>query len=177
MAGGLVAFAWGAVSWMALPFHDRSIGAFVDPAAVVGALEANAPRSGVYLVTNDPKGQTAPTDPFVFLSYRKKGWGSMGLSMALGLLLQMIGGFFWTWILGKIPGLTLRDAAIYGLFFGLCVGALGAMPNWAWWKFPLDFSLLYVADAVVSWTAASVVIAKWCQASVCSIEPRPGQPA
>ncbi len=132
IAGGLVVFAWGAISWMVLPFHEKTIHTFGDQASVVNVL-------------------------------------TMGKSMALGLLLQMVGAFFWTWILGKIPGLTLKDAALYGLFFGLCVGILGFMPNWAWWKFPFGFSLIYVIDAAVAWPIASVVIAKWCQESSCKL--------
>ena len=116
--GGLIVFVWSAVSWMVLPFHNKSINFFTDSALVVHALENAAPSSGIYLIPNDAKGQSAPTDPFVFVSYHKEGWGSMGRSMALGLLIDMIGAFFWTWILGKIPGLTLKDAALYGLFLG-----------------------------------------------------------
>ena len=172
VAGGLIAFAWSAFSWMVLPFHNGTVNRFSDPAPIVRAAEAVAPGGGVFVLANDPAGQAAPTDPFLFLSYHKKGWGSMGASMALGLLIQMVGGFFWTWILGKIPGLTMRDSALYGCFFGLAVGFLGAMPNWVWWKSPLDFTLLYVLDAAVAWTAASVVIARWCRASVCALPVR-----
>ena len=88
--------------------------------------------------------------------------------MALGLLLQMIGAFFWTWILGKIPGLTLKDSALYGCFFGLCLGALGAMPNWVWWKFSLPFTAMYVVDAVVAWTLASMALSR-CYAAACAL--------
>lgn len=130
VAGGLIAFAWSAVSWMVLPFHETALRGFGAP---------------------DPVG------------------GSMGLALLLGLVLQGFGGFWWTWILGKIPGLTLSDAAKYGAMFGLCVGVLGALPNSVWWKFPWGFSLLYVLDAVVAWTIASPVIARWCQASVCAL--------
>lgn len=173
LIGGAIVFVWSAISWMALPFHNKTVGAFDDPAPVILAIEAalspGAPaRSGVYIVKNDPAGQTAPTDPFVFVSYHKKGWGSMGLSMALGLAVQMVGAFFWTWILGKIPDLTLKDAGLYGLFFGICVGVLGAMPNWVWWKFPLGFTLLYALDAMVAWTLASLAISR-CYASVCAL--------
>ncbi len=94
VAGGLIVFAWSAVSWMALPFHDKTISSFGDPAALVNILEAGAPKSGVYILANDPKGQSAPTDPFIFISYEKKGWGSMGRTMTLGLLVQMTGAFF-----------------------------------------------------------------------------------
>ena len=172
VVGGLIAFAWSAVSWMALPFHNKTISSFGDPAAIVNILEASAPKSGVYVLANDAKGQSAPTDPFIFISYEKKGWGGMGSTMALGLLMQMIGAFFWTWILGKIPGLTLKDSAMYGLFFGLCVGFLGAMPNWVWWKFPLPFTLMYVADAAIAWTLASMVLSR-CYAAACPLPAKP----
>lgn len=171
-AGGAIVFIWSALSWMVLPWHDKTLNSFSDPAPVVNAVTANAPRSGIYVLRNDSHGQAAPTDPFIFLSIRRAGWGAMGRALALGLLVQMFGAFYWTWILGKIPGLTLRDAALYGLFFGLCVGVLGSMPNWVWWKFSLPFSLLYVADAVIGWTAASVVIARYCQASICALPSR-----
>ncbi|MBI3549196.1 MAG: hypothetical protein HY078_09170 [Elusimicrobia bacterium] len=169
VAGGLIAFVWSSISWMALPFHEKTLSEFKDPVATVQMLSANAPSSGAYIVKYDMSGKTMPTGPFVFLSLNREGWGSMGATMALGLAMQMAGGFFWTWILGKIPGLTSKDAALYGCFFGLCVGILGAMPNSVWWKFPWCFSLLYVADAVVSWTVASVVIARFCQASACAL--------
>ncbi len=168
LAGGSVVFAISAVSWMALPFHNKTIQAFADPAPVVSAVEATAPRSGIYVLPNDPEGQRAPTDPFLFVSYHKPGWGPMGRSMAMGLLLQMIGAFLWTWILGKIPGLTLRQAALYGFFFGTCVGVLGAGPNWVWWKFPAGFTLLYVLDAMLAWTVASLAISR-CFASACPV--------
>ncbi|MEQ1918632.1 MAG: hypothetical protein ABL955_05485, partial [Elusimicrobiota bacterium] len=88
--------------------------------------------------------------------------------MALGLLMQMIGAFFWTWILGKIPGLTLKDSALYGCFFGLCLGALGVMPNWVWWKFSLPFTTMYIVDAVVAWTLASMALSR-CYAPSCAL--------
>lgn len=93
-------------------------------------------------------------------------------ALLAGLLCQGAGAFFWTWILGKIPGLTMKDAALYGFFFGLCLGFLGFLPNSVWWKWPLPFSLMYVVDACVAWTLASVVIARWCQASVCALPAR-----
>ena len=171
-AGGLVVFAWSAISWMALPLHERTVHPLPSGAAVAAYLAESVPGSGVYFLANDPVGRSTPKNPFIFLAYNTQGWGSMGVSMALGLLIQMAGAFFWTWILGKIPGLTFRNSALYGAMFGFCVGVLGAMPNWVWWKFPFSISFLDVLDAVIAWTAASIVIAKWCQAPVCRVELR-----
>ncbi len=172
VVGGLIAFAWCAFSWMALPFHAKTISAFGDPAAVVNVMTANAPHSGIYVLANDPKGQAAPTDPYLFVSYDKSGYGSMGLAMAFGLLAQMIGAFFWTWILGKIPGLTLKDSALYGCFFGLSLGALGAMSNWVWWRFSLPFTAMSIVDAVIAWTLASMALSR-CYAAACALPKKP----
>lgn len=165
--GGLIAFVWSNITWMALPFHEKTITHLEDPAPLVAAMQ-NA-DSGVYIMRNDPSGQTAPTDPFIFVSYYKRGWGPLRTPMILSFLTLCVGAFFWTWILGKIPGLTSRDAALYGAFFGLAVAALGVLPNWVWWKFPLGFTLLYAVDLVVTWALASVAIARFGRAAVCPL--------
>jgi len=77
---------------------------------------------------------------------------------ALGL--QGLGGFYWTWILGKIPGLTAVDAAKYGAMFGVCVAALGVLPP------------RLAVVAVVVWTVASPIIARWGRASACALPGR-----
>lgn len=132
VAGGLVAFVWGAVSWTALPFHAWALGAGMPPPAA-----------------------------------------SMAKTLLTALILQGFGGFWWTWILGKIPGLTLPDAAKYGAMFGLCLGALGALPDCVWWGAPWADGALETLDDVVAWTIASPLIARWCQASVCALPKRP----
>ena len=72
------------------------------------------------------------------------------------LLAQGAGAFLWTWILGKIPGLTLKDSALYGLFFGLCVGVLGPR------------TVAGVADAAIARTLASMALSR-CYAAVCAL--------
>lgn len=86
-------------------------------------------------------------------------FGSMSDEPALGVAARAIAAFFWTWILGKIPGLRLKDAALYGLFFGICVAALGPL------------TAARAAEAVVAWTLASMVLSR-CYAAACAL-PKP----
>ena len=79
-------------------------------------------------------------------------------SLPAGLPTRMIAAFFWTWILGKIPGLTLKNAAQYGLFFGICVGVLGAP----------DLSPVHLIDAALAWTLASMAVSR-CYAKTCAL--------
>lgn len=86
-------------------------------------------------------------------------FGSME-SLPVGLATRALAAYFWTWILGKIPGLTLKSAALYGLFFGICVGALGPL------------SPRSAAEAVIAWTLASVVLSR-CYAAACALPEKP----
>ena len=70
---------------------------------------------------------------------------------------RVIAAFFWTWILGKIPGLTLRDSALYGFFFGLCVGVLGE-----------PFTVIHLAEPAIAWTLASMALSR-CYARTCTL--------
>ncbi len=87
-------------------------------------------------------------------------FGSVTAEPALGIATRTIAAFFWTWILGKIPGLTLKDSALYGLFFGICVAALGPL------------TAPRAAEAVVAWTLASLVLSR-CYAAACPLPQKP----
>lgn len=171
VVGAVIVFIVQALSWMVLPFHSWTVHLFKDPAPIVYALESNASASGIYIVPNDTKGQKAPTDPFIFVSYHTRGWGNMAVSMALDFVVLLIASFLWTWILGKIPGLTLADAALYGAFFGLAVGLLGPGQNAVWWKFPWPFTLGYFVDSTVGWALASLALSR-CYAAACALPRR-----
>lgn len=82
--------------------------------------------------------------------------------------LAAVASFYWTWILGKIPGLTLKDAALYGAFFGLCVAALGPLMDWARGALPGAWAARRAAATVAAWTLASPALAR-CFAAVCAL--------
>ncbi|UPT74835.1 MAG: hypothetical protein M0D55_03725 [Elusimicrobiota bacterium] len=73
-----------------------------------------------------------------------------------GFAARVVAAFFWTWILGKIPGLTLKDAALYGLFFGAGAGVLGSPDP------------VRVAEAAFAWSLASLAISR-CYAKACAV--------
>ncbi|MBI5247415.1 MAG: hypothetical protein HY923_09550 [Elusimicrobia bacterium] len=167
VVGGLIAFVWTPVSWIVLPFHQRTVRALANPAAVVRVLEAGSIEPGTYRLAPEGEGNRLE-QPTVFLSYSRPGTRGTAASLLAGLAAQMIGAFFWTWILGKIPGLTLKDAAMYGLFFGLCLGTLGAIPNAAWGNFSWSFAAVQLVDAAILWTLASMALSR-CYARACAL--------
>ena len=62
LAGGAVVFVWGAISWMALPWHHKSFQKFTDEEGVAKALMAAAPASGLYSLPAVGCGGDATTD-------------------------------------------------------------------------------------------------------------------
>lgn len=97
----------------------------------------------------------------------------LAVALAQALALQCFGAFWWTWVLGKIPGLTTLDAAKYGLMFGTCLATLGVLPGVVWNMLSPRDGVLTALDCVAAWTLASPVIGRWCRASVCALPARP----
>ena len=48
--GGMLVFAWGAVSWMVLPWHAQTLHPFQLEGAVQQSFDAHAPASGISLL-------------------------------------------------------------------------------------------------------------------------------
>lgn len=46
------------------------------------------------------------------------------------------------------------------------------MPNWVWWKLPLPFTAMYLTDAVIAWTLASMALSR-CYAATCALPKKP----
>jgi hypothetical protein len=55
LAGGAVAWSWGAISWGVLPWHHATFVAFADEQEAAWWIIANYPRSGVYGLPAPPR--------------------------------------------------------------------------------------------------------------------------
>src|SRR5690348_5584587 len=49
VAGAIVVFLWGFVSWMVLPWHEKTFSAFQNEEFVGWTLKENAPTKGIYI--------------------------------------------------------------------------------------------------------------------------------
>src|SRR6185503_6407262 len=68
VVASILQFVWSGISYKALTWHQGTMESFKDEAAMVKALNANAPKPGIYVLPN-PSPQNAPTDP-----EQKKAW-------------------------------------------------------------------------------------------------------
>ncbi len=174
--GGLVAFLWGAVSWMALPWHESTLRVFKDENAVARALVDNASGSGVYILpsgghqpgmTKEQKkeAETAAWEkmkkgPFVFAVVERGGVASLARPMILGLVIQIVGAFLFTWLLQRTSGLSYVGRVGFIVIAALAGAVISELPNWNWWGFSTGYTIVILADVVIGWLLAGLVIAR-----------------
>lgn len=174
--GGLLVFAWGSVSWMVLDWHDATLKKFSNEDVVAVTLQTYAPEPGVYLYPNAAGGETAEEKqalmdeahrkmaegPIIFAAVQGPSQG-MGMAMALGLASTILSALLITWLVlqGRLESFARRYAMV--LVFAVAASLVGIAPNWIWWGFATDYTLVALADVVIGWGLGGLVIA-WAAA-------------
>ena len=80
-----------------------------------------------------------------------------------GLLMGMIGAFFLGWLLLTLPGLGYWARVRTVTLAALAAGMLTRLPDWNWWGFSTSFTLAGIADLVITWFLAGLVIAAFAR--------------
>jgi len=177
LLGGLVLFVWGAISWMALPWHTMTFEKFKDESSVAQAISANAGNSGIYLLPNPHKQDSSLSEaqrkaaeedgmkrmmegPFMFASVSPRGSGSMGTMMGIGLATQILAALMATWLLLQTAGLTCWGRVGFLVTLGLTAGVITNLQHWNWWNFSTAYTAVCFGDLLIGWFLAGLVIAK-----------------
>ncbi|TAJ08416.1 MAG: hypothetical protein EPO61_09960 [Nitrospirae bacterium] len=175
--GGLALFVWGAISYMALPWHGMMLEKFTDEAVVAQALTANASRSGMYILPNPHKhepGMTAAqqqaaeegakarmmSGPFLFASVSLGGTRDMGQALLLNVLSDILAAALATWLLLQTAHVSYWRRVGFVVVMALTAGVVAHVPSWIWWTFSTSFTLVEFADLLIGWGLAGLVIAK-----------------
>lgn len=162
IAGGIVVFVWGAVSWMVLPWHEATLKRFSNEDVVSVTLDAYAPDTGVYVLSPgmDESGKPVEdqeTGRVVFAAIQPP-MPSMNAAMLKGLVTQVLAALLVTWLVIKaaLPGFGQRVLLV--LAFAAGASLVGIVPNWIWWGFSTGYTLVNIADLLIGWGLAGLVI-------------------
>jgi len=170
---GVVVFIWGAISHMFLGVGEASLQTFKDEAAVEQALMSNVSEPGIYTIPGMKSGGNAAseaaamekmkTGPFLFVSVRRTGMPSMAGPMVKQLLIEIVSGLLFAWLLARTSGLSYITSAVF-----VAVAALGgtittSLPFWNWYGFAASFVLSDLVDSGIGWFLGGLVIAKFVQ--------------
>lgn len=162
LLGGIVVFFWGMVSWMVLPWHDATLRAFDDDAAVAPVIEGSAPKDGVYILPNPHQREDFKpgADALLVFASVRRGIPGMGRAMGLNLLLHVASALLLTWLL-FLANLGFADRLKLVGAVALFAGLVSHVPYAIWWGFPCGYTLVAVVDTVIGWSLAGLAISKF----------------
>lgn len=177
LLGGLVAFAWNAFSWSVLPFHASTLRPFRDQAAVTRVLQDEAPASGIYALPSpdldrpglskaekkaarDSMMARSQRGPNAFVAIRLGKLTSVGMRMGRALVISILGALLLTWIVLQTAAIGFVGRMRVVATAALTAGVIAELPNWNWWGFSTGYTVANLADLVIGWFLAGLVIAR-----------------
>lgn len=163
IVGAIVLFIWSMVSWMYLPWHYDTIHSFKDEKAITDVIQAQVTESGVYsypAMTKDAKPQAVAPQIFASVSLRGTN-ASMVIPMIISFITQLITALLVGWMLSKTH-LSYVRRVLFVTIFGLAGAIASKIPLWNWFGFDSMFTLVNIADVVISWFLAGIFMALVC---------------
>jgi hypothetical protein len=163
---GIVVYLWTSVSWMALPFHEKSLLKFTDEAAVTTAIAANIDGPGIYHL---PKGhgeaemKQREKGPAAFVVVRTVGNSSMLSNLAIEFAGTVLASLLIAWLLSRTVGLRYMGKVMLVVTIGLVAGILVLIPEWNWFGFSNAYVGAQFIDLIVGWFLGGLVLAKFSQ--------------
>jgi len=175
--GAIVLFIWSALAWMIIPWPGEPLRHFTSEDAIVAAIKANAPRSGNYLIPNEPQRLPGMTEeqyqkatkdaedrmnngPMVFAAVRLEPV-SMAKAMVVGFLTNIIAVFFACVLLLQTDRLSYRGRVLFVAGLGLLIFLGGHVDEWNWWGFSNAYMMMQLGALVIGWILSGLVIAKF----------------
>lgn len=160
IAGGVVLFVYSAISWMVMPWNEGSLQGFPDESAVRASISAIKTR-GVYMMPMGEQDAAAnPQGPMVFAAVAPGPMASMGPSMAIGFVNDVICALIAAWILLRIPGQTYWGKVCLVVAIGLAGSLMVHVNYWNWMGFAGHYTLVQLLDNTVGWLLAALAMAR-----------------
>jgi hypothetical protein len=172
--GGIVFFAWGAVSWMVLPFHNKSIKPLGEEQLITDTLKVVVKDPGFYVfpyckrdATADEKAMSMDrhkAGPVGALIFRPTGTDPMApsnfvLSFFIGLVASLVSMLILAFTRDRLQGVGARVLLL------VTIGIMGWMVSdlmyLNWFSFPCDFVMASLVDWVVQFALLGLVLHKF----------------
>lgn len=174
--GGLAAFVWSSISWELIGWHEKTMVAFHNEDEVSAVIASHAGQDGTYILPSMPSTagmtpeqkktavdaamQKMQAGPVMVAAVRRGGFGSYGRGLIIQLLSLMAAALLLTWLLLQTSGLSYVRKVAFLAIAGLAASVIVDLPNWNWWGFSGAYTAVNLADSMLTWLFAGVVIAK-----------------
>lgn len=174
LLAAIVIFFWQFAAHMVLPIGEMGFRLPQAEDAVLQAVGSGLPTAGIYLLPSlDPaKMGDKPTveawtakakaNPFAFVvvGAQKADPMSMGSELGIQFATTLVGAVIVAWLLAATAwgfGARVLGSTAIGVFGWLA----NIVPQWNWYRFPIDFLFGNVVEQGVGWLLGGVAIAWW----------------
>ena len=171
--GAIVLFVWSALAWMIIPWPGEPLRHFNNEDAMEAAIKANVPRSGNYLMPNEPQRTAGMTNeqyqkatqdaerrmnngPMVFAAIRMEPM-SMPKAMIIGFITDIIAVFLASLLLLQTDRLSYRGRVAFVAGLGLLIFVAGHLDEWNWWGFSNAYTMMQFGALLIGWILVGVV--------------------
>ncbi len=177
LIGGILFFAWGAVSWLVVPFNSASLHSASNEEAILVMMKDSMRGKGMYALPAMPrKSGVAANDDLLQKQYAEKlkagptalvvfnphGSEQMRLDqMVYGLVNSIMCALIGAWFLMRSTAYAstyIARVAYFGML-GVLVSFFVHLSNYNWFDYPADFTVAMVLDAVLGWVVAGLGVA------------------
>lgn len=172
LVGGILMFGWGCVSWLVLDLHVSTLDSFPNEKAVVAALRAHVPESGLYWFPKMSREGNAEEIARESERYREGATGMLlyhaegmetvtGTMILRGLGLHVVAALIASWMvwLTRASANTVFKRLGLALLLGLFVVATTDLTLWNWLRYPTDYSFVNAVGHMVGILLMGIPIA------------------
>ena len=177
VVAALVVFLWGFVSWSALSLWGDQVRPMPEDAAVSAALMDSLPSSGAYYFPPMPDGGGSAEEsagaierwsarhgrgPIGMVLIQREGADPMSPGIFVGgMVLNLVNALL---MAAAMTAVSVRGAGFgVRLAIGICMVLFAALAthgsSWNWFYFPDDYTVAMMADTIIGWTLAAIVMA------------------
>ncbi len=180
VVGGILAYLWLTISWVLLPWHEKTIKSFKNERFVSWVFRENAPKKGVYLLPNfhqavdsdendasDDQRERRMQGPFIFAAVTPQGLDfSSPWPHISTILAQIFSAGIVCYVLSLLQS-TVRyfNRLMLVILIALFAGMTSKVALWAWWGFTAKFIVVEIADILISWFFAGLVLVQMIKPS------------
>lgn len=172
--GAVVYFAWGAVSWMALPFHNKSMKPLPEQQLVSDTLKVVVKEPGFYVFPHHQPGASKEemeacmarhkAGPVGVLVFSPEGNDPMSpgkflISFLIGLTASIVSMLILTFSRDRVQGLGARVLLLATI--GFMGWVTSDLMYWNWFAFPCDFVFANLIDWLAQFALLGLVLHKF----------------
>jgi len=162
--GTLAMFVWSAIAHMALPLGEAGIRQITNEQPLLGAMQSTLSEHGFYMFPNMPPGndqaqyqQKIETGPSGMLIYFPKRDFSLGKSLAIEFLTQLVQVLIAVYLLSLVPVGTFGGRVSFFVCLGLLAAIASNVSFWNWYGFPLTYVFANIAMIWIGYLCAGLV--------------------